>query len=511
VHALYQHLWHERVSIEQQQQWHLRVGERKETAYGSRASEIATELAVHFEQGRDYRRAIHYLQQAGENALRRSANREAITHLTRGLELLQPLPDTPERTRQELGLRVALTAPLTATKGLAAAEVGATHNRARELCQQVGETPELFPVLCGLYAFYGARGELETARTLVEQLLRLAQRAQDPALLLQAHLALGAAMFHRGEFIPARGHLEQVILYGPQQYHSQAFHYGLDPEVFCRSYAAWVLWYLGYPEQALQNSQEALTLAQELAHPTSLGLALNVTAFLHQYRREELLTQSRAEAAMTLATEHGMAQVLAVGTIVRGWARAIQGQGEEGILQIRHGLAAFEVMGAELGQPYNLALLAEAYGKGGQNEEGLSILAEALARVDRTGERTYEAELWRLYGELSLRSGEPESGRIGDAKNEAENRRKGFSFADSPFRRFSVSSPEEAFHKAIEIAKHQQAKSFELRAVMSLARLWQRQGKQHEARTTLLEIYNWFTEGFDTKDLQEAKTLLDSL
>ena len=217
THALYQHLWSERVSIEQQQQWHLRVGERKEAAYGKRAGEIAAELAVHFEQGRDYHRAIRYLQQAGENALRRSANVEAISHLTKGLELLPTLPDTTERARQELGLRVTLTAPLVATKGLAAAEVGDSHNRARELCQRIGETPELFPVLWGLYAFYVGRAEFETVRMLGEQLLRLAQRAQDPALLLQAHLALGSAVFYRGKFASAREHLEQGIsFYAPR-------------------------------------------------------------------------------------------------------------------------------------------------------------------------------------------------------------------------------------------------------------------------------------------------------
>jgi predicted ATPase len=498
VHALYQHLWYERVSIEKQQQWHLRVGMRKEAAYGGRASEIATELAVHFEQGRDYPRAIRYLQQAGENALRRSANAEAISLLTKGLELLPTLPGTPERTRQELMLQTTLGIPLTATKGFAAPEVGHTHNRARELCQQIGETPELFWVLWGLCAFYVARAEFETARTLAEQLLRLVQRAQEPALLVPAHLALGAVMFHLGEFGPARVHLEQVILYGPQQYHSQAFRYGLDPEVFCRSYVAFVLWHLGYPEQALQSSREALTLVRELAHPVSLGFALNGVALLHHYRREEHLTQERAEAAMTLATEHGMAQVLASGTVARGWALATQGQREQGIAELHQGLAAYRIVGIEIEQPYTLALIAETCGKAGQNEEGLSMLAEALATVDRTGERTYEAELYRLKGELTL-----QKFQVSGSKFQVENPQSAF---------YNLQLEAEAcFLKAIEIARRQQAKSFELRAVMSLARLWQSQGKKKKAHGVLADIYNWFTEGFDTKDLQEAKGQLDSL
>jgi predicted ATPase len=490
---LYQQLWHERVSIAQQQRWHLRIGERKEAAYGNRASEIAAELAVHFEQGRNYPRAIPYLQQAGENALRRSAYTEAIAHLTRGLELLQPLPDTPERTRRELGLQVALATPLTATKGLGAAEVGDTHNRARELCQQIGETPELFPVLWGLCTFYGTRAEWQTARTLGEQLLRLAQRAQDPALLLQAHLALGALMFCRGEFVSARAHLERVTLYNPQQYRSQAFRYGIDPEVFCRSYAAHVLWFLGYPEQALRSSREALTLAQELVHPLSLGFALSCTAYLHWYRQEEYLTQERAKEALTLATEHGLAEVSAWATVVRNWAQV--GKREEGVLQVRQGLTACRVIGVELAQPSRLALLAEAHGKVGQTDEGLNVLAEALAQVDRTGERTYEAELYRLKGQLTLQQFNVQGSRF--------NVRTPQSAIRNP-----QLEAEACFLKAIDIARRQQAKSFELRAVVSLSRLWQRQGKKREARQMLEEIYGWFTEGFDTADLRDAQALL---
>jgi predicted ATPase len=383
-----------------------------------------------------------------------------------------------------------------ATKGLGAAEVRDTHNRARELCQQIGETPELFPVLWGISAFYCTRAEWKEARTLVEQLLRLAQRTQDPAFLLQAYLALGMFMFCRGEFVSARGHLEQATLYNPRQYRSQAFRYGVAPEVFCCSYAAQVLWVLGYPEQALRSSREALTLAQEVGHPLSVAFALSITAFHHWYRREESLAQERAQEALTLATEHGFAEVLAWATVVRGWAQA--GKREEGVLQVRQGLTACRVIGVELAQPSRLALLAEAHGKVGQTEEGLKVLAEALAQVDTTGERTHEAELYRLRGELTLAQSKVQS-----LKSKAMNSR--------PLPPDPRGEAEACFLKAIDIARRQQAKSLELRAVMSLSRLWQRQGRKTEARRVLAEVYDWFTEGFDTRDLQEAQALLKEL
>jgi predicted ATPase len=303
-----------------------------------------------------------------------------------------------------------------------------------------------------------------------------------------------------GEFAPARAYLEQgITLYDPQQHRSLAFLYGLDPGVCCLSIGAFVPWYLGYPEQALKRSREALTLAQELSHPFSLGLALVMAGFLHQLRREGQAAQERAEAAMTLSTEQGFAEWLGGGSVLRGWALAEQGQREEGIAQMRQGLAAYQAIGIEVIRAANLCLLAEAYGKAGQAEEGLTVLAEALAVVDKTGERMYEAELYRLKGQLTLQQFQVSSFK--------------FQVQESP--KSEVRSPEseaeECFLKAIEIARKQQAKSLELRAVMSLSRLWQQQGKKEEARQMLAEIYGWFTEGFDTKDLQEAKALLEAL
>ncbi len=342
--------------------------------------------------------------------------------------------------------------------------------------------------------------EFQTSTELAEQLLRLAQSVQDPVLLLEAHWALGVILLQFGEFVSAREHFEQgIALYDPQQHRSHAFLYGFDPGVGCLRYAAWELWLLGYPDQALQRSHEAVILAQEMSHPFSLAFALHFAVVLHQLRREGQAAQARAEAVIILSTEHGFVLSLALGTIMRGWSLVEQGQGEEGIAQMRRGVAAFQATGAKTWWPYFLALLAETCGKGGQAEEGLSVLAEALATVEKTGERWCEAELYRLKGQLTLQKfqvsgskfqvlGSPESG-VRSPESEAE----------------------ECFKKAIEIAQRQSAKSLELRAVTSLSRLWQQQGKREEARQMLAEIYGWFTEGFDTRDLQEAKELIESL
>ncbi|MBI3801970.1 MAG: AAA family ATPase [Deltaproteobacteria bacterium] len=493
LHALYQQLWHERVSVGRQRQWHLRIGERKEAAYGNRANEIAAELAVHFEQGRDYRRAIRYLQQAGENAIRRSANAEAIDHLSKAVELLTTLPDTPERAQQELGLQIALSVPLVMSKGYTAPAVERACARARDLCQQIGETPQLFQAVFGLFRFYDVRGELYTARELGEQLIRLAQRGHDHTLLLVAHAALGAALFQIGDLAAARAQAEHgLALYDPQRHGSLIFSYGDDLGLVCRSSIAWILQMCGYPDQAQARNQEVLALARELSYPFILLGAFWTAGFFHQLRREGQRVQEMAEAAVVLGNEQGFVPHAASGAILRGWALAEQGQGEEGIAGICQGLETLRAMGALLWRPYALGLLAEAYGKEGQAEEGLTVLAEALVTAERTGQRWHEAELYRLKGELSLQSRQVEDqSKTSQDKSEAE--------------------AEACFWKAIEIARRQQAKSLELRAVMGLSRLWQRQGKKAEARRMLAEVYGWFTEGFDTVDLQEAKALLKEL
>ena len=364
-----------------------------------------------------------------------------------------------------------------------APDVERVYRRALDLCQLVGETPQLFPGLWGLWVFYGSRGDLQTAQELAGRLLRLAQSVQDPALLLEAHHALWATALWRGEVATARAHAARgLTLYERQQHQSLAFRYGgHDPGVCCRDFGALALWVLGYPAQASQRSQDALALAHTLSHPFSLAEALGYTTWLAEFRREESAVRAQAEALMALSQAHGFSYWLAQGQILWGWVLVMQGQGEEGITQIRQGLAAYRAT-AEVGQPYYLALLAEAYGKVGQSAVGLGVLDEALAAVHKTGARVWEAELYRLKGELLL-------ARCAEQHTEAET----------------------CFRQALDVARRQEAKSLELRAGMSLARLWQRQGKRAAARELLAPVYGWFTEGFDTADLQEAKTLLEEL
>jgi len=488
-HALTQEVAYNSVLLERRRVLHEQTARAMEELYGERVEEHYHDLAHHYGRSGNVEKAVEYLHLAGQQAGQRSANAEAISHLSTALELLKALPDTPERSQKELRLQITLGVPLMATKGYAAPEVGKAYSRARELCQRLGETPELFRVLRGLWQFYLLRAEYKTARELGEQLFSLAQNVQDPALLLEAHRTLGSTLVFLGELASAREHLEQgIALYDPQQHRSHALLYGQDSGVTCWGLAAQVLWFLGYPEQALKGIRKALTLTQEVSHPFSLAFALNFAASLHQFRREGQLTQERAEALITLSTEQGFAFWLAWGTMVQGWMLAEQGKVEEGIAQMHQGLADYRATGAELFRPYFLALLAEAYGKRGQAEEGLSALTEALDTVNKTGEREYEAELYRLKGELLL--AQESKNQKSKGKNE---------------------EAEECFHKAIDIARRQEAKSLELRATVSLARLWQQQGKKEEARQLLAEVYNWFTEGFDTKDLQEAKALLEEL
>jgi predicted ATPase len=430
--------------------------------------------------------------------------------LSKGLELLKTLPDTPERTQQELTLQIALGRPLIATKGYAAPEVEKVYSRARELCQQVGETPQLFPALWGLWVFYLVRAEFQTARELGEQLLRLAQRVHNPVILLGAHSALGTTLFYLGKFVPSKEHLQQSIaLYEPQKHPFLAFRYGQDPGGFCRCFAGLVLWFLGYPDQALKRSHEALTLAQDLSHPFSLAFALNFAALLHQLRREGQAAQELAEATIKLSTEQGFPFWVAMGTILRGWMLAKQGQEEGGIVQMRQGLAAYRATGAEASRPYFLALLAEACGGTGQTDEGLALLAEALVAVHKNGGHFSAAELYRLKGELLLvqegKKQKPVLSLVERAKAVPPLRRTDRDKSEKE------SEAEACFQKAIDVARRQSAKSLELRAVMSLSRLWQRQGKKEEARQMLAEIYGWFTEGFGTTDLKEAKALLEDL
>jgi class 3 adenylate cyclase/predicted ATPase len=482
-HALIQDAAYQSLLKSTRQQYHQRIAQVL-TAHFPETAETQPELlAQHYTQAGLAVQAILHWQRAGERAIARSANLEAIRHLRRGLEVLKNLPDTPERSRQELTLHVALGVPLIATKGAGDPEVEQAYRRAQELCQQVEERPLRFHALRGVWNCRLVRAEVLIAHDLGAQLRRLAECERDPALLVEVHRALGTTLLFLGELMAARMHLEQgIALYDPQQHRSLAFRYGADPGIVCRLYAGWVLWLLGYPNQAVQQIDSAVTHARELAHNFSLAFALNHAALIRMFRREAQAAQERAEVSMAFSTEQGVAQWLAQGTVFWGWARAMQGQVVEGMAQIRQGMAAWQATGGELTRPWYLTQLAEACGKAGKVEEGLNVLAEALALANKTEERWWEAEMHRLSGELrAATSGEPQA------------------------------EVETCFHQALATARRQQAKSLELRAAMSLARLWQQQGQCAEAYDLLAPIYGWFTEGFDTADLQEAKGLLAEL
>jgi predicted ATPase len=411
------------------------------------------------------------------------AYQEAIAHLSRGLELLLALPGSPECDQQELALQLSLGTAWIRHGTFGPEEVGAAFARARELCEQMGKESQLCHVLGELAVFHYVRAEYRQARELAEEALSLAQLSGDPLLLALGHWQLGIASFSLGDYTAARAHLQQVIsFYEPQAHHQALVSLrGYDAGVNALSFDACCLWVLGYPEQAFQRSEEALALARELDHPFSLadGLAFG-GCMCNKMRRDACALKDHAEELMRLSKEKALLGWLSMGITYRGEAAAMLGQIQEGIAQMREGMMAGQTIGVRMYLPGSLCTLAEAQAKAGQPEEGLDTLDEALALVEQTDERHWEAELHRVQGELLLMQGD-------DAEAEA------------------------SLHKAIEVARGQSAKSWELRATTSLARLWQKQGKQEEARRVLAEIYGWFTEGFDTPDLQEAEALLAEL
>ena len=482
-HALIRDAAYQSLLKSTRQQYHQRITHVLEERFPAISGTQPELLAYHCTEAGLSEQAVAYWYKAGQSAIQRSTHMEAIAHLRQGLELLQTLPETPQRLQREVDMHIALGASLTATKGHAAPEVGQTYLCAQHLCAHLEDPYQLFPVLRGLWNYYNVRAELQMAHALGEQLLALAQQVRDAAMLCAARRALGSTLLSLGIVADAQTHFAQgIALYDPQQHRAAVFLYGEDAGVICHIYAAWTLWFLGYAEQGRTQMDEAVTLAQHVAHPFSLSFALVSAAMFHQYRREECCTQDRAEAAISLATAQGFPPWMAHGFILRGWALAHQGQAQEGIEQLHQGIIAYCATGAELFRSYWLALLAEAQGIIGEPEAGLTVLTEALTVVDKTSVRWYEAELHRLKGTLLLQ-------QSSDNHPEAEH----------------------CFQHALEIARTQQAKSFELRTATSLSRLWQQQGKHQAAHDLLASVYNWFTEGFDTADLKDAQALLDEI
>jgi predicted ATPase/DNA-binding winged helix-turn-helix (wHTH) protein len=482
-HALYPQVLYERLGTVRRAGLHRRIGARLEAGYGIQAEEIAAQLAVHFERGGELERATDYWRQAGANAARRHAFPDAIAALRKGLALLATLPERSERSQRELVLQFALGDLLSAVRGLTAPEAGEAYTRAYALCQHVGETSWRSEVLWGLTLFHCVGAQLEPASRVSRELFDLAQRQPDAVLLQKGYCALGMYAFARGHFGTARAHLEASIrLCNAPPPSSPLFHGVCDQRMRALCYLAQVLWALGWADQAQQRMQEALAVAQQGESPPTLGNAQVIAAVLCQWRRDAATTCTYAEAVMALAEEQGFGLRGEQGRILRGWALAMRGHETEGVAQIRQAFAMYPNMEPGLYRAYFLGLLGEACSQVGQPAAGLRAVDEALVLVATTEVRWWAAELHRLQGVLQLQLPSPD-----------------------------VSQAERCFQQALAVARAQQAKALELRAALSLSRLWQQQGQRVAAHALLAPIYGWFTEGFDTTDLQEAKALLEEL
>lgn len=499
-HALIQETAYRSLVRSTRQSYHRRIAQVLAARFPETAETQSELLAHHYTEAGLSAEAIPYWQRAGQYAQQRSANLEAIQHLTQGLRLLTTLPETPVRIRQELALQIALGPVWMALKGFAAPEVEQAYTRAHILCEQLKDSPQRFPVLWGLWWFYTVRAAFQRARELAHQLLELAHSIHDAALVLIAHRSLAITSLWCGEWHVARTHAaEGIALYQTGQHRSLAFLYAEDPGVGCLAFAAYALMWLGYPDQARERCRQALTLARDLAHPPSLARALFFAALIYQACGEMQATEELVEAAITLNTAQGLSYWLTGVMMVQGWMRAHQGQAEKGFKQIQQGLAAHQATGAQQGRPYFVALLAEAYRQMGQVDAGLEVLDAVLRDAEKTGEHFNDAELYRMKGEL-LWSQAAASGGMDSRPPERSTRLA----ADAI-------EAETCFRQALNVAQSQQAKYAELRAALSLSRLWQNQGKRAEARLLLAPIHGWFTEGLDTADLQGARTLLEAL
>jgi len=480
-HALVQDVCYQSLVKRTCQKHHERIAQVMEVDFPAIAREQPEILARHFTEAGLIESAIPYWQKAGEIAIRRSASLEATGHFGKALEIIRLLPESSRRDQLELQLQLSRGPALMATTGYATTEVEAAYTRARDLCHRLGESRPLFPVLRGLWGIYLTRGDLPSAHELGRQCLTLAGRSQHPVLLLWSSYMLGTTLAHMGEPAPANEHLDRALkLYDIEKRGTP--HALQDPGVWCLGVKAVAMWLLGYRDQALKVSRESIALAHTLSHPFSEACALDVAAMVLQLCHEVQEVLDQVEAANALWTDQRVGFWFAWGNILGGWALSQVGRTAEGISQMRRSLSAYCSSGAGLLLPYFLGLLAEAHGKEGNTDDGLSTVAEALSVAERRRERWCEAELLRLKGELLLKAS-----------------------------RDRVAEAEECFRQAHSVAHHQGARSFELRTTMSLCRLWQQQDKVEEAGRMLAQAYTSFTEGFDGPDLREARGLLRDL
>ena len=472
-HALTQEVAYNSVLIERRKELHELAAHALEALFPDRLDDHTSELARHYSRSNDARKAIHYLKRAGQRAQHRSAFSEARSYLADGFGLLKKLSDDRERDRQELALQIALSHCLSGTKGLGSVEFENALRRARELCEQVGDDISLFRVLEGLRILHLFRQEPKTAQELAQEQVAIAERLQAPRVLAAAHAARGITSVWLGELPASREDLAMAASLYAQEAPTDHL------RIPTLSYLSFPLLFLGYPDQASKRSRESLSVAG--AHSPFVAVALSNAWDIHRLLGDRSAAMELAERELSLAKESGSPSALSYGVFHHGWSLAEEGQVEAGLTEMRGALAAIEATGV-VGNTWMVATMAESYLKIGQAQEGLRMLAPALALAERAGDRLFEAELHRLKGEMLL---------IGDEGAAAKGT--------------------QCFRNAIEVAQRQSAKTWELRATTSLARLLAKQGKRDEARAMLAEIYNWFTEGFDTADLKDAKALLDEL
>jgi predicted ATPase len=484
-HALTHEVTYGTLLSDRRRTLHARIVEAIERLYGDRLGEQVDVLAHHAVRGEVWDKAVVYLREAGTKALMRSANTDAVNHLTRGLEVVEALPKSGEGERHELALLFGLGPAIQAAKGLGAPEAEPVFKRARELSERFGEPRAAFQALWGQWMFETGQGRMEPARRIGSELLGLAARANDRALTLEAHHAMWATSFLLGELATARAHTDQgIALYDREQHRSLAFLYGgHDPGACCQSLSAWVLWLAGMPVQAVAAAEAAIALANQLAHPPTTAIGLTWACGLFYLERDVGATGHHARQLIDLSTEQDLPAWRAAGLVFDGWARAEAGERLTGVTQIQEGIAASKTTGTLLGLvPLYMLALVDALLKCGQAVEGLSAVDETLASMATSGVRVFHSEFHRLRGELLL------------ARSPSDH-----------------AEAEACFRQAVDVARHQGAHGWELRAATSLGRLLGRQGRRDEARQMLVVVYDRFTEGLDTADLREAKAMLEEL
>jgi tetratricopeptide (TPR) repeat protein len=490
IHVLYREVPYRLIAPMRRSQIHERIAARGIEIYGDRVNEIAAELAMHFEQSHDWPRTVEYILQAAEIAAARSAHHEAIDLASRGLEALKSLSEPAEHAKQEMKLRMILIVSLMAIKGFASAEAEEVNAHGRELFWRHGPSPELFYMLWTLNLYRQFSGEMNSSLEISLQLMELADGLKDDVLIMQAHRALAAALVFLGRCGEALEHVDKgMALCAVRQNKCHSLFVVLDTEVMFECFAALALLDLGYPDQSVKRLAKGLELARKDGHPQTLVVALDVAAQLHHVRGEAPLVLVYAMDSMELADEYGFAVWRAHGLVELGWAEAELKDPEGGIEKMRRGLADYETTGAKLRSPYFLGLLADQLGKTGQVEEGLSVITDAIALAQETGESYGLPELHLIQGELLMKSGD-----LRNAKS-----------ARGP----STLPPARAsFAEALTSAKKQGAAWRQLRAALSMDRLEMAQGNfKHKE---LAEIFSSFTEGFETADLKQAKAQLSA-